>query len=65
MLVQAQSTEKNRILKLVETMGIKLAAVASDMFGASGMAMLRPSPKAPWGPSNCPARALGSTPEVA
>ena len=41
MLVQAQSTEKNRILKLVETMGIKLAAVASDAFGVSGMAMLR------------------------
>jgi len=41
MLVQAQSTEKNRILKLVETMGIKLASVASDVFGISGMAMLR------------------------
>lgn len=41
MLVQAQTTEKNRILKLVETMGIKLAAVASDVFGISGMAMLR------------------------
>jgi transposase len=41
MLVQAQSTEKNRILKLVETMGIKLASVASDAFGVSGMAMLR------------------------
>jgi transposase len=41
MLVQGQTTEKNRILKLVETMGIKLAAVASDVFGMSGMAMLR------------------------
>jgi transposase len=40
MLVQAQTTEKNRILKLVETMGIKLAAVASDVFGTSGTAML-------------------------
>jgi transposase len=40
-LVQAQTTEKNRILKLVETAGVKLAAVASDAFGVSGMAMLR------------------------
>jgi len=40
MLVQAQTTEKNRILKLVETMGIKLASVASDVFGTSGTAML-------------------------
>jgi transposase len=41
MLVQTQTSEKNRILKLVETMGVKLAGVASDAFGTSGMAMLR------------------------
>jgi transposase len=40
-LVQEQSTQKNRILKVIETAGIKLAAVASDVFGKSGMAMLR------------------------
>ena len=40
-LVQEQTTQKNRILKLIETVGIKLAAVASDAFGVSGMAMLR------------------------
>jgi transposase len=40
-LVQTQTTDKNRILKLVETMGVKLAAVACDVFGTSGMAMLR------------------------
>jgi transposase len=40
-LVQEQTTQKNRILKVIETAGIKLAAVASDAFGKSGMAMLR------------------------
>lgn len=40
-LVQEQTTQKNRILKVIETAGIKLAAVASDVFGKSGMAMLR------------------------
>jgi transposase len=41
MLVQSATTEKNRILKLLEGMGIKLSSVASDVFGKSGMAMLR------------------------
>lgn len=41
MLVQSETTEKNRILKLIEMMGIKLASVVSDVFGKSGMAMLR------------------------
>jgi transposase len=40
-LVQSETAEKNRILKLLETMGIKLATFASDVFGKSGMAMLR------------------------
>jgi transposase len=40
-LVQEQTTQKNRIIKVIETAGIKLAAVASDVFGKSGMAMLR------------------------
>jgi len=41
MLVQSETAEKNRILKLLETVGIKLATFASDVFGTSGMAMLR------------------------
>lgn len=41
MLVQGETSEKNRILKLLETMGLKLATFASDVFGKSGMAMLR------------------------
>lgn len=40
-LIQQQSDQKNRIIKLIECAGIKLAAVASDVFGKSGMAMLR------------------------
>ncbi|MFO0618507.1 MAG: IS110 family transposase [Polyangiaceae bacterium] len=41
MLVQSETTEKNRIIKLLETTGIKLASVATDVFGKSGMAMVR------------------------
>jgi transposase len=39
-LTQDQTRERNRIQKLLETAGIKLASVASDVFGASGRAML-------------------------
>jgi transposase len=41
MLVQSETTEKNRILKVLETSGIKVATFASDVFGTSGMAMLQ------------------------
>jgi transposase len=41
MLVQSETAEKNRVLKLLETMGVKLSTVACDAFGTSGMAMLR------------------------
>ena len=40
-LVQAQAGERNRLIKVLETAGIKLAGVASDVFGVSGRAMLR------------------------
>jgi len=39
-LVDSQSAECNRLLKVLETANIKLASVASDVFGVSGMAML-------------------------
>jgi transposase len=39
-LTQDQARERNRIQKLLETAGIKLASVASNVFGASGRAML-------------------------
>ena len=40
-LVEGQAAERNRLLKLLETANIKLASVASDVFGVSGRAMLR------------------------
>src|SRR5881397_440890 len=40
-LVESRSSERNRLLKLLETANIKLASVASDVFGVSGMLILR------------------------
>jgi transposase len=40
-LVESQEAERNRLLKLLETANIKLASVASDVFGVSGRAMLK------------------------
>jgi transposase len=39
-LAEARATERNRTLKLLETANIKLASVATEAFGVSGMAML-------------------------
>jgi transposase len=40
-LVESRTAERNRLHKLLETANIKLATVASDIFGVSGMAMLQ------------------------
>jgi transposase len=40
-LSEGLTTERNRTLKLLETANIKLASVASEVFGVSGLAMLR------------------------
>jgi transposase len=40
-LVEAQAAERNRLIELLESASIKLAGVASDVFGVSGRAMLR------------------------
>jgi transposase len=40
-LVESESAERNRLLRLLETCNIKLASVATDVFGVSGRAMLR------------------------
>jgi transposase len=40
-LTEARSTERNRTIKLLEIANIKLASVAADVFGVSGMAMLQ------------------------
>jgi transposase len=39
-LVAVRTAEKNRVEKLLEDAGIKLSVVASDIFGASGRAMM-------------------------
>ncbi len=39
-LVESQTAERNRLLKLLETANIKLASVATDVFGVSGLLML-------------------------
>src|SRR5215468_7849020 len=40
-LVESQTAERNRLLKLLETTNIKLASVACDVFGVSGQLMLK------------------------
>ncbi len=40
-LVESRAAERNRLLKLLETANIKLASVATDVFGVSGLLMLR------------------------
>ena len=40
-LVESRTTERNRVLRLLETANVKLATVLSDVFGVSGMRMLR------------------------
>lgn len=40
-LVENRSAERNRVLRQLETANIKLAAVATDVFGVSGKLMLR------------------------
>jgi transposase len=40
-LVQTASAERNRLIRLLESANIKLASVASDVFGVSGWAMLQ------------------------
>lgn len=40
-LVESQAGERHRLLKLLESANIKLASVATDVFGTSGRLMLR------------------------
>jgi transposase len=40
-VVEGRSAERNRVLRLLESANIKLASVATDVFGRSGMLMLR------------------------
>ena len=40
-LIEGRTSERNRVLKFLEEANIKLASVVSDVFGTSGMLMLR------------------------
>lgn len=40
-LIESRTAERNRLLRLLETANVKLATVASDAFGVSGMRILR------------------------
>ena len=57
--VQARSTERNRTVKLLESAGIKLAAVASNVFGTSGMRMLQALARGDVGPAEMAELAAG------
>jgi len=50
-LVEARTAERNRLLKLLEGAGVKLAGVASDVFGVSGTAMLKALAEGAAGPA--------------
>jgi hypothetical protein len=39
--VESRSAERNRLLKLLESPNIKLASMASDVFGVAGLLMLQ------------------------
>jgi transposase len=40
-LVESETSERNRLLRLLETCNVKLSSVATDVFGVSGRAMVR------------------------
>src|SRR3954452_25339464 len=50
-LVEARTAERDRLLKLLEGAGVKLAGVASDVFGVSGTAMLKALAEGAAGPA--------------
>lgn len=58
-LVQSRSAERNRLQKLLETANIKLASVMSDVFGVSGMDMLRALVEGQFGPAEIAKLARG------
>lgn len=59
-MVQRAASQRNRVIKELELAGIKLASVASDVFGASGRAMLRALAKGSASPAEMAALAKGS-----
>lgn len=58
-LVESRSTERNRLLKLLETANVKVSSVASDVFGVSGRAMLQALVQGPTSPERLAELAKG------
>lgn len=58
-LVESRTAERNRLLKLLETANIKLASVASNVFGVSGLLMLRALIESPGDPQQLAELAKG------
>jgi hypothetical protein len=44
-LIRARTGEVNRLHKVLEDAGVKLATVATDVTGVSGREMMRPDPR--------------------
>lgn len=58
-LVERAASQRNRVLKVLEVAGIKLASVVSDVFGVSGRAMLRALAQGTASPAQMAALAKG------
>jgi transposase len=59
-MVQRAASQRNRVIKELELAGVKLASVASDVFGASGRAMLKALAKGSASPAEMAALAKAS-----
>jgi transposase len=59
-LVESQASERNRVLKLLEMGNIKLSSLATNVFGASGRAMIRALIEGNASPREMAELALGS-----
>lgn len=58
-LVESRTAERNRLLKVLETANVKLASVASNVFGVSGMLMLKALAEGQATPEQMASMALG------
>lgn len=58
-LLEAQASERNRLQRLLETCNVKLASVATDVFGKSGREILRALIKGEEGPEQMAQLARG------
>jgi transposase len=58
-LVERAASQRNRVIKVLEVAGIKLASIVSDVFGVSGHAMLRALAQGTASPAEMAALAKG------